>query len=110
MKFTRKIIVLLTLGYIFSNSLFAEKKEITVGYYENKPLIFQNEQNIADGFFADIIRYIAGEEDWELNYIYGTWNENLERLKSGEIDSRLSKVAKNCIHWFNNIEFYLLSS
>ncbi len=38
------------------------------------------------GIFIDILEYIAGNENWELEYVEATWSELLQKLESGEID------------------------
>jgi two-component system cell cycle sensor histidine kinase/response regulator CckA len=59
---------------------------VRVGLYENKPLVFMDDNGRAKGIFIDILEYIAAKEKWDLEYIYGSWPECLDRLESGEID------------------------
>ncbi|MHA2000903.1 MAG: ATP-binding protein [Promethearchaeota archaeon] len=59
---------------------------IRVGFYENSPKIFTNEQNEYTGFFPDLLNYIANKEGWDITYIPGSWEEGLQRLESNEID------------------------
>jgi ABC-type amino acid transport substrate-binding protein len=59
---------------------------VRVGLYENKPLVFMDDNGRAKGIFIDILEYIAAKEQWDLEYIYGSWPECLDRLESGEID------------------------
>jgi len=59
---------------------------IRVGFYENAPKLFTDEHGSVRGFFPEILTAIAAEEGWELEYIPGTWAENLVRLSVGEID------------------------
>ena len=59
---------------------------IRVGLYENPPKIFTDASGNISGFWPDIIRYIASEEGWEVEYVHGNWSECLQRLEKGEID------------------------
>jgi PAS domain S-box-containing protein len=36
--------------------------------------------------FVDVLDFIARQENWTLEYLPGTWPENLARLENGEID------------------------
>ena len=59
---------------------------IKVGIYENKPKIFTDDDGNPAGLWLDIISYIANKEDWQIEYVHGTWTQCLERLKNNEID------------------------
>jgi len=62
------------------------KGPIRVGYYENRPMVFQDEHGRPRGVYVEIMTDIARREGWRLEYVYGSWEENLNRLESGEID------------------------
>ncbi len=64
----------------------AESRVIRVGAYENAPKIFTAVNGEVVGIFPDILKRIATEENWDLKYVHGTWNECLQRLERGEID------------------------
>ena len=79
----------LLLLYVFvpSPGVFANDSiTLKVGVYENSPKIFTDDEGNASGFWPDIIEYIASEEKWEIEYIYGTWDQCLDRLERDEID------------------------
>jgi len=59
---------------------------VRVGIYENQPKIFTDEQGNAQGFWPEIISYMASKEGWEIQWVHGTWTQCLERLKNNEID------------------------
>ena len=65
---------------------WAENRVVRVGVYENAPKVFTSESGKPSGIFIDIIEYIAKQEDWDLEYVTGTWIEGLDRLDRGEID------------------------
>lgn len=59
---------------------------VRVGFYENPPKLYTDEAGRITGFFPEILAVIAEQEDWKLEYVPGTWSENLTRLEAGEID------------------------
>ena len=66
--------------------LIASNKTVKVGIYENKPKVFVNSAGQPQGFFIDILNYIAAKEGWQLDYVLSTWEKNLEKLQKAEID------------------------
>ena len=72
--------------FIFICGFASENLNVKVGVYENRPKIFTDAEGRASGFWPEILDYIASNEDWTLEYIPGTWEECLRRLKTGEID------------------------
>ena len=71
--------------------LYAEKTQeavqtVKVGIFPFAPFCFLTENNEADGLFPDLLEKISKEENWRIEFRYGTWSEGLARLKSGEID------------------------
>ena len=60
--------------------------DVKVGIYQNEPLIFTDNTGAAKGIFADVLEYIALKEEWTIQYLAGSFQQGLERLKRGEID------------------------
>ncbi|MBU0943112.1 MAG: PAS domain S-box protein [Proteobacteria bacterium] len=58
--------------------------------YSNKPLVFQDEAGEFQGLTIDVLRYIASQEGWNLQFKEGSWPECLERLEKGEIDLQVA--------------------
>jgi len=61
-------------------------RTVRVGLYNNKPLVFMDDDGIAKGIFVDILEHIAEKEQWTLEYVYGSWPDCMDRLAAGEID------------------------
>lgn len=59
---------------------------IRVGFYDNKPKIYKDENGQITGLFGDILLYISEKENWKLVFVEGTFSEGLSRLEAGEID------------------------
>ncbi|MBW2649129.1 MAG: transporter substrate-binding domain-containing protein [Deltaproteobacteria bacterium] len=77
--------IFILLQISLATPLFADRV-IRVGIYQSRPMIFVDKNLKVNGFYADIIEYIAGMEGWRIKYVPGTWSQCLERLESGEID------------------------
>lgn len=76
---------------LFAPLSLAAAPSIRVGVYDTTPLVFV-ENGVAKGLFVDVLDDIAKQEGWQLQYVPGTWAENLQRLNDGEIDL-LSAIA-----------------
>lgn len=65
--------------------LAAEPPAVRVGVFPAAPMV-----SVAggkpEGFFIDILERIAADSGWKLEYVPGTWAEQLSRLEKGEID------------------------
>ena len=62
------------------------RRVLYVGVYENRPMVFVDEEGNPRGVYIDIIEDIAGKEGWTLEYVPGTWQQCLARLQQGELD------------------------
>lgn len=80
--FILSLLFFITFSTVFSQSSLSVK----VGIYQNPPKIFLKEDGTPSGFWVDIVDYIAEKEDWNVEYISGSWEQCLTRLENGEID------------------------
>lgn len=71
-----------------SYTVLAETEQIRlkVGFYSNYPKVYRTDDGRASGVFIEILEQIAKNENWKLDYVFGTWEECLTRLQNGEID------------------------
>lgn len=65
---------------------------VKVGVYNFAPLLFY-EDGQAQGLFVDVLKDVAAREEWDLEFVFGSWAQNLARLENGEID------VLPCIGW-----------
>lgn len=72
----------------FSNANMKKQSQYTfkVGIYDNEPLVFKSKEGDYKGIYIDILTYIAEIENWELEFVEGTWNETYNALLNNEID------------------------
>ncbi len=73
---------------LFQNHAFAQGNGsiIRVGIFQNHPIVFIDDNGVPQGLYIDLLREIANEEGWDVQFVPGTWTEGLERLRSNEID------------------------
>ena len=64
----------------------SDAKIVRVGFYENPPKLFHGMQGTPKGIFPEIIEEIAKKENWQIEWVPGTWSEGLARLEAGTID------------------------
>jgi len=90
MKKTR--ILFLFLGLIYSLLIFPSFSAINqpltlkVGVYENPPKIFTDDKGETLGFWPEIIKYIAQQEGWQIEWNWCIWSQCLENLEDNAID------------------------
>ena len=87
MKKNAIILISCILLAFFANPISASAETtIKVGAYQNRPLLFKDNDGDIKGIFAEILAYIAMEEDWNITYVNGSWSQGLQNLKSADID------------------------
>jgi PAS domain S-box-containing protein len=87
MKKNTIILISCILLAFFANPIsVSAETAIKMGVYQNRPLLFQDNDGEIKGIFADILTYIADEEDWNIEYVNGSWSQGLQNLKSADID------------------------
>jgi PAS domain S-box-containing protein len=75
------LLLLLTIQYSA-----AQTRVVKVGAWSNYPVLFQDDDNVVKGFYADLLSEIGKKENIRFEYIFDTWNACLENIKSGTID------------------------
>lgn len=83
----KNILIFLTFVLLKLSSFSAGiHHDIRIAVFPFKPLIYQDEKGNPNGFFCDIIEHIAETEGFETTYVFGTWENSLEAIKTGKID------------------------
>ena len=85
------LLIIFTLTCLTNNS-FASQRTVKVGAFAYYPAIFKDIDGKIKGLYVDWLNEIAHENNWQLEFVYGSWNEGLERIKTGEVDL-LTSVA-----------------
>jgi signal transduction histidine kinase len=90
-----KILLQLLIIAVITQSVFcivaaSDENNIRVGVFNYEPLTKIHDNESVSGQHIDIIESIALEKDWNLEYVTGSWQENLQYLDSGDIDILLA--------------------
>ncbi len=81
------VILLISYSAFYPNDTFgSEAQLVRVGFYKNPPKLFHGTGGVPKGIFPDIIEEIAKSENWQIEWVSGTWSDGLQRLESGDID------------------------
>jgi len=67
--------------------LLFSKTNLKVGIYQNSPKVFEDSYGVPKGFFVDILNEISNINSITVDFIFGSWTENLEKLRYGELDA-----------------------
>jgi len=69
--------------------------KIRVGIFQNEPIVFIDDQGRPQGLNIDLLNEIARQENWSLEYVFGTWSDDLLRLRDHDIDLLASIAYSN---------------
>ncbi len=78
-------ILLSALWLTVSMPTFAQQP-LRVGVYQNNPSVFYDDNGKVQGFYIDVLEYIAKAEGWQLQYVKDTWPGLIKQLEDGRID------------------------
>ncbi len=87
------LILILLLGlqpFVVKAAEKGPKGTIRVGVFPFTPFNYLDEKGVAQGLNPDLLREIVRNEDWEIEFVGGSWAEGLDRLQRQEIDLMLS--------------------
>ncbi len=59
---------------------------VRIAAFNYYPAIFLDTDNQVRGFYVDMLSEIAEREQIRFEYVFGSWNEGLERLRTGGVD------------------------
>ena len=64
----------------------AASRELRVASFPIKPLIYTDTDGATKGINADLLNQVARNNDWQLTYVEGSWNDGLQRARDKEVD------------------------
>lgn len=70
----------------------AEQRVVRVGAFNYYPAIFKDREGAVKGFYVDALADLGQRENIRFEYVYGSWSQGLQRIKTGEVDV-LTSVA-----------------
>jgi len=71
---------------LLTSSGLADARPVKVGVYDNSPITFRDKNGKFRGLSIEVLEFIAAKEDWNIEFVFGTFSEFLEMLKNGDID------------------------
>ncbi|MCP4137074.1 MAG: transporter substrate-binding domain-containing protein [bacterium] len=75
---------------IFSSaSIHARSRPVQIGVYDNAPMVFRDKDGKISGYSVEILEYIAGKENWDLEYVFCDWPVCLDMLEKGQTDMQV---------------------
>ena len=83
---SRIAVILVTLCWLLGSWQSGSAAELTVGVYENPPLIFTDDSGKTAGLFPELLEEIAARENWQITYQPASWPALLKGLDEGSID------------------------
>jgi PAS domain S-box-containing protein len=72
--------------FCFESSFALHNNVIRVGVFDYYPSIYKDGKGGIVGYYPEAFKEIEKKEGIKIEYVYGTFNECLERLKNGKID------------------------
>ncbi|MEM8868571.1 MAG: transporter substrate-binding domain-containing protein [Verrucomicrobiota bacterium] len=63
-----------------------KEKTVRVGVYQNPPIIFKDAKGEYQGVAADVLKSIAAQENWQLEFVFGSFSEVINQLENEELD------------------------
>jgi PAS domain S-box-containing protein len=79
------LIALLSLG-LMGLTQPQSRRVVRVGVYENPPKIYTDSDGTVSGFWPALINSIAQKENWDIVWVHGTWDDDLNKLAANQID------------------------
>ncbi len=73
----RTVFLALLFLLFFQNHAFAQDNGSTVrvGIFQNHPIVFIDDNGVPQGLYIDLLREIANDEGWDIQFVPGTWSE-----------------------------------
>ena len=87
-------ILLVAFTLIIASFVHAESppQKVRVAAFNFYPTFFQAKDGSVKGSYVDLLTEIAKRENWDIEFVYGTWADGLAKIKAGEVDV-LANVA-----------------
>jgi two-component system cell cycle sensor histidine kinase/response regulator CckA len=87
MGIRKRLLVLVALCLLtIANRAEASKEPVRVGIYDMEPLCETGVEKESSGLFVELLKHIALQEQWDLQFVVGTLDNCLEKLVQGKID------------------------
>ncbi len=68
----------------------APRRVVKVAVFPHAPAMSMGADGKAQGFYVDMLQEVAAQENWELQFVPGTFQEGLDRARAGLVDLHAS--------------------
>ena len=68
----------------------APTRVVKVAVFPHAPALSMARDGQAQGFYADMLREVAARENWDLQFVPGTFQDGLDRVRTGQVDLHTS--------------------
>ncbi len=85
----KKAILTILYLIVITNCIYSQRV-VTIGAFNYYPAIFQDKDGMIKGFYVDAFHEIEVKENIKIKYVFGTWDEGLDRVKKDKIDMMVS--------------------
>lgn len=100
----------MVIASIFLISSINAQKTIKVGAFNFYPAIFLDTDGVVKGFYVDALSELEKKEDYKFIYVYGSWSDCLNWIKTGEVDLLVSvAITKERLKYLDYSETPLLT-
>lgn len=83
----RRAVCLLAIGVLIPGLSGAQStRTLSVGTFDNPPIVFRDASGEIKGLAVDVLKYAAKQEGWRLEFVHGNWPDLYARMGRGELD------------------------
>lgn len=105
-----KRLLLIVISFFIITSSINAQKTIKVGAFNFYPAIFLDTDGVVKGFYVDALSELEKKEDYKFIYVYGSWSDCLNWIKTGEVDLLVSvAITKERLKFLDYSETPLLT-
>lgn len=80
------LLAVIAAAWLFVAGEKPDRREVTVGLYENAPKVYTAENGRPAGLFVELLDAMAREEGWKLRYVRCAWADCLNLVERGKLD------------------------
>ncbi len=87
----------------------SHESSVQVGIFDNKPMCYLDSDGKPAGIFVAVIEAVAAQNEWNLDYVQGSFSDLRKQLQAGEIDILLStaiSTERQKIYAYNEVDVF----
>lgn len=105
-----KRLLLIVISFLLIPFSIKAQEVVKVGAFNFYPAIFLDDDGVIKGFYVDALKDLEKKENYKFNYVYGSWSDCLNWIKTGEVDLLVSvAITKERLKFLDYSEMPLLT-